>query len=67
MRIEEAMNDNEACVIGHITVINTEKWDEYRSKVPATLAPWGAELVFRGGKVEVFSGIHENRLDYGEE
>ncbi len=54
------MNDNAAYVIGHITVKNPEKWAEYRSKVPATLAPWGAELVFRGKKVEVFSGIHEH-------
>jgi len=53
------MNDNAAYVIGHITVKKPEKWAEYRSKVPATLAPWGAEHVFRGKKVEVFSGIHE--------
>lgn len=54
------MNDNAAYVIGNITVKNPEKWAEYRSKVPATLAQWGAELVFRGKKVEVFSGIHEH-------
>ena len=37
-----------ACVIGHITVKDPEKWAEYRSRVPATLAPWGAELLLRG-------------------
>jgi hypothetical protein len=37
-----------ACVIGHITVKDEEKWAQYRAQVPATLAPWGAELLFRG-------------------
>jgi uncharacterized protein (DUF1330 family) len=37
-----------AYVIGHITVKDAEKWNEYRSQVPATLEPWGAELVLRG-------------------
>ncbi|MGO9613725.1 MAG: DUF1330 domain-containing protein [Dissulfurispiraceae bacterium] len=54
------MNDSEAYVIGHITVKNPEKWAVYRMKVPATLAEWGAEVVFRGKKVDVFSGIHEH-------
>ena len=47
-----------ACVIGHITVKDPGKWDEYRSKVPPTLAPWGGEVIFRGRKVEVFAGEH---------
>ncbi len=47
-----------AYVIGHITVKDSEKWAEYRSKVPATLAPWGGEVVFRGRKVAVLSGEH---------
>jgi uncharacterized protein (DUF1330 family) len=54
------MNDKAAYVIGHITVKNPEKWAEYRNKVPATLAEWGAEVVFRGKKVDVFSGVHEH-------
>ena len=37
-----------ACVIGHITVKDADKWAQYRAQVPATLAPWGAELLFRG-------------------
>ena len=45
-----------ACVIGHITVKNAEKWVEYRSKVPATLIPWGGEVIFRGRQVAVLSG-----------
>jgi uncharacterized protein (DUF1330 family) len=47
-----------ACVIGHITVKDPGKWDEYRSKVPPTLVQWGGEVIFRGRKVEVFSGEH---------
>jgi uncharacterized protein (DUF1330 family) len=47
-----------AYVIGHITVKNTGKWAEYRDQVPATLEPWGAELVFRGKRVAVLAGEH---------
>ena len=35
-----------AWLIGHITVKDAAKWDEYRCKVPATMAPFGAELTF---------------------
>jgi uncharacterized protein (DUF1330 family) len=45
-----------ACVIGHITVKDSDKWVEYRGKVPATLAPWGGEVVFRGTLSAVLSG-----------
>ncbi len=47
-----------AYVVGHLTVKNPEMWAEYRSKVPATLAAWGGELVFRGKQVAVLSGEH---------
>lgn len=47
-----------ACLIGHITIKDPEKWAEYRSQVPGTLAPWGAELLLRGKLAEVFSGAH---------
>lgn len=50
-----------AYALGHITVKNAAKWDEYRSRVPATLAPWGAELVFRGELADVLAGCHEHR------
>ena len=45
-----------ACVIGHITVRDEEKWAQYRAQVPATLAPWGAELLFRGKVESVLPG-----------
>ncbi len=47
-----------AYVIGHISIKDPEKWAAYRSQVPATLAPWNAELVFRGKRMAVFSGEH---------
>jgi uncharacterized protein (DUF1330 family) len=43
-------------VVGHITVLDVEKWAEYRRRVPATLKPWGAELVFRGTQVAALAG-----------
>ena len=48
-----------AYVIGHITVIDTQKWAEYRSRVPETLEPWGAELVLRGKLASVLNGEHD--------
>ena len=45
-----------AYVVGQITAKNEALWSEYRSKVPATLAPWRAELVFRGRQVRALSG-----------
>ena len=47
-----------AWLIGHITLKDAAKWDEYRSRVPATMAPFGAELTFRGKLAQVFSGVH---------
>jgi len=49
-----------AYVIGHITVKDVEKWTEYRTRVPATLAPWRAEVVLRGRKTGVLSGDHRH-------
>ena len=49
-----------AYVIGHITVKNEDKWTDYRNKVPATLDPWGAELVLRGKLCSVLSGNHSH-------
>ena len=47
---------SEAYVVGQVTVKDELKWAEYRSRVPATLEPWGAELVFRATQFAVFSG-----------
>lgn len=45
-----------AYVVGHITVRDPEAWRQYQAQVPATLAPWSAELVFRGRQAAAFSG-----------
>lgn len=45
-----------AYVIGRITIKDPMKWASYRDQVPATLAPWGAEVVFRGKPFAAFSG-----------
>ena len=47
-----------AYVIGHITVKDAEKWNEYRNQVPATLKPWGAEMVLRGKLFSILAGEH---------
>ena len=49
-----------ACVIGHITVKDADKWAQYRAQVPATLAPWNAELLFRGQSDKVLAGEHQH-------
>ena len=46
----------EAYVIGNITVKDEVKWAEYKNMVPETLIPWGGTLVFRGEKLNVFTG-----------
>jgi uncharacterized protein (DUF1330 family) len=57
---KEVNKMSKAYVVGHVTVKNAEKWAEYRSRVPSTLEPWGAELVFRGKKVAVLAGEHSH-------
>ncbi len=52
------MQVGSAYVIGHVTVRNADRWAEYRERVPATLAPWGAELVLRGRLARVLAGEH---------
>jgi uncharacterized protein (DUF1330 family) len=47
-----------AIVIGHITVKDLARWADYRSRVPATLAPWHGEVVFRGRRTAVLGGAH---------
>jgi uncharacterized protein (DUF1330 family) len=49
-----------AYLIGHITVKDPDKWAEYRSRVPATLAEWQAEVVFRGRRLAMLSGEHRH-------
>jgi uncharacterized protein (DUF1330 family) len=55
---EAVSNPRAAYVLGHITIKNPEKWAEYCSRVPATVAPWGAEVVMRGTRTAVLTGEH---------
>ena len=55
------MSDQSACVIGHISVRDEGKWAEYRERVPATLAPWGAELILRGTEARILGGSHHHQ------
>jgi uncharacterized protein (DUF1330 family) len=45
-----------AYVIGNISIKDPAKWARYRSQLPATLTPWGAELVLWGKQATVLSG-----------
>jgi uncharacterized protein (DUF1330 family) len=49
-----------ACVIGHISIKDAALWAAYRDQVPATLAPWRAELLLRGRLAAVLSGAHRH-------
>lgn len=51
---------SKAYIVGHIRVKDNEKWNEYRTRVPATLKPWGADLVFRGRKLAILAGEHSH-------
>ena len=45
-----------AYIVGNITVKNPEAWAEYCNRVPGTLAPWNAEIVFRGKRAAILAG-----------
>ena len=45
-----------AICVGHIRVRNADAWEQYRSRVGATIAQYGGELLFRGEQERLFSG-----------
>ena len=45
-----------AICVGHIRVKNAEAWEQYQSRVGATIAQYGGELLFRGKQERIFSG-----------
>jgi len=49
-----------AYVIGNISVKDAEKWAEYKRGVPATIVPFGGELVLRGHRKAVLGGEHRH-------
>ena len=50
-----------AVCVGHIRVKDAEVWEQYRSRVGATIEQYGGELLFRGQQERLFSGemLHE--------
>ena len=59
-KFQKEIVDMSAYLIGHMTVKDTGKWDEYRKRVPSTLEPWGAKLIFRGQRSGVLAGEHHH-------
>lgn len=51
-----------AYAIGQITIKDPVKWQEYRSKLPETLPPWGGELLLRGTRAKALDG-HQHHPD----
>lgn len=49
-------------VIGQIRIMDHEKWVEYKNQVQATLEPYGARVLLRGGHIDAFVGT----TDYPE-
>ena len=47
-----------AYLIGHITIKDPVKWEKYVEGVQVSLAPFGAKILFRGKRFNVFTGEH---------
>ena len=45
-----------AYVIADVEVIDSVGYEEYRQKVPATIAAYGGRYIARGGATEVLEG-----------
>jgi uncharacterized protein (DUF1330 family) len=45
-----------AFCIGHITVTDPARWEEYRARVAATVSLYGGEVLLRGDWRACFSG-----------
>ncbi len=47
-----------AYLVGHITVKNPDLWQVYIAGVQKSLAPFAADVVFRGQRAAVLAGEH---------
>lgn len=45
-----------AYVIGHVKVLDTHLWGQYRQSVPETFKKYGAEVMIRANKMRCLSG-----------
>jgi len=51
-----------AYLVGHITVKDDKLWQEYVSGVAESVAPFDANVVFRGKLDKVLAGTHDHDL-----
>ena len=51
-----------AYLVGHISVKETDLWQQYVAGVQESLAPFSAKVIFRGKLVSVLAGTHEHDL-----
>ncbi len=49
-----------AYCIGRIRIKDATAWEKYRSRVGATIAQYGGEVMFRGGLQQAFSGANDH-------
>lgn len=47
-------------LVGHITVMDDELWQQYVAGVQVSLSPYDFKIVFRGKLVSVLAGDHEH-------
>ena len=51
-----------AYLVGHITVRDDNLWQQYVSGVADSIAPFDAQVIFRGKLYKVLAGQHEYNL-----
>jgi uncharacterized protein (DUF1330 family) len=58
-----------AICVGHIRVKDADAWEQYRSRVGATIAQYGGRVLFRGQQRRLYSGemAHEKVVALGFE
>lgn len=51
-----------AICVGTIRLKNANLWEQYRSRVGATITQYGGEVLFRGRQLRAFAGVptHEH-------
>lgn len=47
-------------LIGHVTIKDEQKWEEYKNKVAQSISHWNGQLLFRGRISSIFSGDHKH-------
>ncbi len=50
-----------AFYVFHVSVKDTDKFQQYAQQVPATLQPYGGEIIQRGKATQVLTGNHPHQ------